>query len=351
MTGNPLISSGNPSSLKVVASAASLGTGTYTAHITINPATGTPTVVTATLTVTKSTGLGTITSSQTAIQFNYPNGQQKTTINIGSNDPAVTRFNVNIASQSNWLLFAGVTGSFTQVALSNFVISVDPFVAATLPTGMYTGTITLINPNVVSDVTIISVTLAVNLPGGGTNLALGKPATEFGGGDASLAVDGNMDGNFFNNSVSSTDLMSSPWWQVDLGVSATISSVVVWNRTDCCGSRLSDFWVFVSDTPFLPDRHRCQPAESSRSLSLTTAPNPSLAIPVNAQGRYVRIQIPNAQLPEPGGSSGDSARAQPQSPISRKGSRPPEQHASRISSAAAAPPWMATRTAVSSTAP
>ena len=50
--------------------------------------------------------------------------------------------------------------------------------------------------------------------------------------------------------MSTTKLDTNAWWEVDLGASATVSSIVVWNRTDCCSNRLSDYWVFVSNTPF-----------------------------------------------------------------------------------------------------
>src|SRR5262249_11711819 len=92
----------------------------------------------------------------------------------------------------------------------------------------------------------------------GSNLAQGKLVSQsstlagYAGAAASSAVDGNTDGSFFNNSVTATNFETSPWWQVDLGASASISSIVVWNRTDCCGSRLGDYWVFASDTPFQP---------------------------------------------------------------------------------------------------
>src|ERR1039458_8228462 len=88
----------------------------------------------------------------------------------------------------------------------------------------------------------------------GSNLAEGKTAAQsstYGTESASLAVDGNTDGSFFDGSVATTNFGISAWWQVDLGASATINSIVVWNRTDCCGSRLGDYWVFVSNTPFL----------------------------------------------------------------------------------------------------
>jgi hypothetical protein len=132
-----------------------------------------------------------------------------------------------------------------------------------------------------------------------TNLAQGRAAfaaqssTLPGTPAAGVAVDGVTDGSFFNGSVTATNLESNPWWQVDLGSSAAISSVVVWNRTDCCGSRLSDYWVFVSDTPFQPTDTPAtlQFRAATFSSHQTTAPNPSTAIAMSAQGRYVRIQL------------------------------------------------------------
>jgi len=106
-------------------------------------------------------------------------------------------------------------------------------------------------------------------------------------------VDGNTDGNFYDNSVSHTNPEPNPWWQVDLGVSTAVSSVVVWNRTDCCGTRLGDYWVFVSDTPFLvtDTPATLQGRLGTFSSHQTTAPNPSTTIPVAFQGRYVRVQL------------------------------------------------------------
>ena len=88
-------------------------------------------------------------------------------------------------------------------------------------------------------------------------VALGRSATQsstlpgYATTGAAGAVDGNTDGNFFDGSVTHTNLETNPWWQVDLGASTAVSSIVVWNRTDaCCVARLNDYWVFVSDTPF-----------------------------------------------------------------------------------------------------
>jgi hypothetical protein len=135
-----------------------------------------------------------------------------------------------------------------------------------------------------------------------TNLAQGKAATQsstlpgYPTAAASAAVDGNPDGNFFDGSVTATNLDPNPWWQVDLGASAAISSIVVWNRTDCCGTRLSDYWVFVSDTPFLATDTPAtlQSRAGTFNSHQTTAPNPSTTIAGGPQGRYVRVQLTSA---------------------------------------------------------
>jgi sugar lactone lactonase YvrE len=135
--------------------------------------------------------------------------------------------------------------------------------------------------------------------GTGTNVALGKTATQsttlpgYPTAGAAAAVDGNSDGAFFDGSVTATNLESNPWWQVDLGVSTTISSITVFNRTDCCGSRLNDYWVFVSDTPFGPTDTplTLQFRASTWASHQTSAPTPSNNIAAAAQGRYVRVQL------------------------------------------------------------
>jgi hypothetical protein len=108
------------------------------------------------------------------------------------------------------------------------------------------------------------------------------------------AVDGNTDGNFFNGSVTSTNRDPNAWWQVDLGASKAIGSIVIWNRTDCCPSRLSDYWVFLSDTPFSPSDTPAmlQKRAGTWKSHQTVVPNSSTTIATGgAKGRYVRVQL------------------------------------------------------------
>ena len=77
-----------------------------------------------------------------------------------------------------------------------------------------------------------------NVSGAATNLAQGKPATQsstlpdYATTGPAGAVDGTTDGNFFHGSVTHTNLETNAWWQVDLGASATVNSITIWNRTD-----------------------------------------------------------------------------------------------------------------------
>ena len=131
------------------------------------------------------------------------------------------------------------------------------------------------------------------------DLALNMKATQSstyapGTTDASRAVDGNTDGLWGDGLVSCTFYTANAWWQVDLGASASVGSVVVWNRTDCCGNALSDYWVFVSNTPFGPNDTPAtlQNRAATFSSHQTVQPNPSATITIpGAQGRYVRVQL------------------------------------------------------------
>jgi len=65
----------------------------------------------------------------------------------------------------------------------------------------------------------------------GSNVALSKAASQsstlagYANDIAGSAVDGNVGGDFFNGSVTHTNLDPNAWWQVDLGASSIISSV------------------------------------------------------------------------------------------------------------------------------
>jgi len=79
------------------------------------------------------------------------------------------------------------------------------------------------------------------------------------------------------------------------GVAATtINAIVIWNRTDCCGDRLTDYWVFVSNTPFDPSDTPAtlQNRVGTWNTHQTSAPGPLVTISTGGiTGRYVRVQL------------------------------------------------------------
>lgn len=83
------------------------------------------------------------------------------------------------------------------------------------------------------------------------NLALEGTATQSStdyNGPPELAIDGNTDGNFGNNSVTHTSHNDAiKWWQVDLGEKKLIEQIVIYNRTGSTSysERLNNFTVEV----------------------------------------------------------------------------------------------------------
>jgi len=113
------------------------------------------------------------------------------------------------------------------------------------------------------------------------------------GGVASRAIDGNTNGSYNNQSVTHTAPNNfQPWWQASLEGVSVVSEIKLWNRTNnCCSSRLSDFYVFLSDTPFAStDVDVTSNDPNVWSFFHSGAVGNSVSIPVNATGKYIRIQ-------------------------------------------------------------
>ena len=134
------------------------------------------------------------------------------------------------------------------------------------------------------------------------NLARGKPATQSTtahNADAARAVDGNTSGSWGDNSVTHTaEPSNEAWWQVDLGRSEALSQIALWNRTDCCSDRLSNYWVLVSENPITADsllEARTAPGVMAIRQS-AIAGSPTL-VDLFATGRYVRVQLESTSNP------------------------------------------------------
>ncbi len=86
----------------------------------------------------------------------------------------------------------------------------------------------------------------------GTNIALNGKATQHStdyAGPPELAIDGNTDGDYQKMSVTHTDTVDEPWWEVDLGDVHPVERVTVWNRTDNnLHGRLRNFTIALLDS-------------------------------------------------------------------------------------------------------
>lgn len=109
------------------------------------------------------------------------------------------------------------------------------------------------------------------------------------GGNPERAVDGNTSGNWGDGSVTHTDSIANvnSWWMVDLGKTRNIGEVVLWNRTDCCSERLSNFTVEVLDA----NQNRVQSPISLGSVSTRTVLQLG-----DVAGRYVRVKLNRADF-------------------------------------------------------
>ncbi|MFG2589427.1 alpha-L-fucosidase [Streptomyces sp. NPDC048438] len=136
------------------------------------------------------------------------------------------------------------------------------------------------------------------------NLAAGRPATQKStawDAPAPRAVDGNTDGAFGNGSVTHTaEPANQAWWQVDLGGSARVDEVEVWNRTDCCANRLRDFWVLASKDPIKSDSltgARSEPGVTAVHVTSQAGRPTSVTLPPGTEAAHVRVQLASGTDP------------------------------------------------------
>lgn len=103
-------------------------------------------------------------------------------------------------------------------------------------------------------------------------------------GGADRAIDGITNGDYRGGSVTHTNLDNQAWWEVDLGKIYNIRQIRVYNRTDCCRERLSNFRISVSSSPFASN-------ESGVLYGYVNGYNPADPLVFNrtVRARYVRI--------------------------------------------------------------
>jgi hypothetical protein len=194
-----------------------------------------------------------------------------------SGDAALTDVAVTLDEESAFDLTTTPDSSIAAGGDSSFTIEFTPSAL-----GVYTATVSIAS----NDSDENPYTFVVQGIRTGSNVALGQPATQSSTypdectGAASKAVDGNTSGHVSACSFSTTNNEPQDWWQVDLGAPYLIQVIDLWNRTDCCGERLSDFDLLVSTDG----------ANWTTFYYPGTAPTTTSFV-INAEVRYVKVQL------------------------------------------------------------
>src|SRR4051812_10810521 len=192
--------------------------------------------------------------------------------------------------------------ALTGNAISGGIVRVrrtpDPDLSGTAGQG------TLDEPSVLSlgEVEVIGVPLPgapaeINLARTGSPIA--TQSTTLSGYPANLAINGSL-GDFSHT----TSGDPNPTWTLDLGRRALISSVTLYNRTSCCGSRLRDITVDVlaSDTNVVLYTSGLLNPENVAYSYPNGPPQLDIALPSAVLGQYIRVRrTPDPDLSGSGG--------------------------------------------------
>jgi hypothetical protein len=152
-----------------------------------------------------------------------------------------------------------VEGKWTWTSSSSFSNTIGNGSIDTFNIGQpafgYTGPTLL---RVYQDLIYNTYAFTLDYPQGETNLALNRhswQSSDLSGYDAGAAKanDGNQSGNFWDESVTHTEPgatfnvagVTGQWWAVDLGSERVVNKVKIFNRTDCCSERLTNFKVLA----------------------------------------------------------------------------------------------------------
>jgi hypothetical protein len=167
-------------------------------------------------------------------------------VNLGFNFGAVST-KISVEGKWTWTNSSTTSSSSANESTDAFTIGQPEF--------GYTGP-TL--ARVYLDKVFRTYAFTLDYPQGETNLALHRFSWQSSdlpgwGAVASRANDGNQSGNFWDGSVTHTDWgatfnvagVTGQWWAVDLGSERVVNKVKIWNRTDCCSERLSNFKVLA----------------------------------------------------------------------------------------------------------
>jgi len=120
----------------------------------------------------------------------------------------------------------------------------------------------------------------------------GKPTAQSStasGGQSSRAVDGNTNTQYSGNSCTHTSTDNPAWWSVDLQAQEAVKTVTVWNRGDCCGSRLNGFQVKVGNSD-----QQAQASLCGGSNSISQGESKDVDCAHTSPGRWVFVVVPRS---------------------------------------------------------
>jgi hypothetical protein len=180
-----------------------------------------------------------------AIRFGRNNGIGRTparaTVQIGGATPLLTQELVHDPGQVPFNQMLEYTGSFVADG-TNTVLRIS-----SLNAGSHGLTVDGISIKKAAAMSATAATLVSNvaLKGVATQSSTAYDGPQYNGsGPASRANDGNTDGQYDHGSVSCTGQQLG-WWQVKLDQPYALDTVNIWNRTDCCSTRINPFRVNV----------------------------------------------------------------------------------------------------------
>ena len=108
---------------------------------------------------------------------------------------------------------------------------------------------------------------------------------------ASKAIDGNTNGNYGHTSAGSvthTRTEKGAWWQLDLKGIYDITTIKLYNRTDCCAERLTDFSIWVTPSGNWNKATKLDWKEASEYVNDNTS-CPIYTFDRDLKARYIRI--------------------------------------------------------------
>ncbi|XP_039618153.1 pentraxin fusion protein-like [Polypterus senegalus] len=106
-------------------------------------------------------------------------------------------------------------------------------------------------------------------------------------GEPNLAIDGKRNGTYNEGSCSHTEIDYPAWWRVNLKATYSISTVVIYNRQDCCDHRLMGAEIRVGDSPDVSTHIKCGTIEGTYPGSIHTICCHGL------KGQFVSVVIPD----------------------------------------------------------